>query len=117
MPVRKPSEVLKRARERIASLRVALGEIDYVCSGTLIRRMMMCGQPSCRCKIDPTARHGPYYQWGHMEEGKLVSRMIAPEKVDAMRQAIANYRKAKKLLLAWEAETLRVFKSGGSLLG
>jgi hypothetical protein len=28
-----------------------------------------------------------------------------------MRRAIANYRKAKKLLLAWEAATERIFDS------
>ena len=112
MSADKQTPAVKRARERIASIRDALGAMDYVCSGTLARRMMKCGQPSCRCKTDPAARHGPYYLWGHMKGGKLVNRMIAPEKVPALRQAIANYRKAKKLLLAWEAETERLIDSG-----
>ena len=40
--------------------------MDYLCSGTLLRRMKMCGKPGCRCSEDPDARHGPYYEWGHM---------------------------------------------------
>ncbi len=116
MSVRKQIQIVEQARKRIASLRAALSALDYVCSGTLVRRMMMCGQPSCRCKTDSAARHGPYYQWGHMKGGKLVNRMIAPEKVVVMRQAIANYRKAKKLLRSWETETERLINSDGLLL-
>jgi hypothetical protein len=109
----KGTKVAKRAINRIASVRASLANLDYVCSGTLVRRMMMCGQPTCRCKTDPEARHGPYYQWGRMRRGKLVNRMIAPEKVPAMRQAIANYRTAKKLLRTWETETERLIDSEG----
>ena len=57
----------------------------------------------------PGARHGPYYEWGHMKGGKLVHRMVTPEQAVLLRRAIANYRKAKKLMKAWENETERLF--------
>jgi hypothetical protein len=107
---RSPS-LVKKARGQIEAIRKELSALEYVCSGTLARRMMQCGQPRCRCKTDPVARHGPYYLWGHMKGGKLVNRMIPANKAPAMRRAIANYRKAKKLLLAWEAATERIFDS------
>ena len=57
---------------------------------------------------DPGARHGPYYEWGHMKGGKLVHRMVTPEQAALLRRAIVNYCKAKKLMKAWEQETERL---------
>ncbi|HEX8013130.1 MAG TPA: DUF6788 family protein [Casimicrobiaceae bacterium] len=94
--------------ERISRLREALAAVDYLCSGTLMKRMMKCGKPACRCTVDPAARHWPYYEWGRMKAGKLVQRYVSAEQAAILRQAIANYRKVKKLLRAWEAETERL---------
>ena len=96
---------IARARERINHLRASIDAIDYVCSGTLLKRMKVCGKPGCRCAKDPDARHGPYYEWGHMVGGRLVHRVISKEKAAKLELAIANYRKMKKLMLAWEKET------------
>jgi len=108
MTQRSPAHVARQARERIAHLRDTLASIDYLCSGTLLKSLMQCGKPGCRCHQDPAARHGPYYRWGHMKAGKLVHRYVSPEQAGILRQAIANYRKVKKLLRAWEAETERI---------
>jgi hypothetical protein len=97
-----------RARTRIEAIRAELAALDGVCSGTLLKRMKTCGSPNCRCARDPTARHGPYYEWGHMRAGKLVHRLVSPEQAALLRQAIGNYRKLKKLLRAWESETERL---------
>jgi hypothetical protein len=43
-----------------------------------------------------------------MKAGKLVHRTVSPEQVTLLRAAIGNYRKAKKLMQAWEAETERL---------
>jgi len=69
---RRPETIIKQARERIDRIRQALGGIDHLCSGTLLQRTKVCGKPGCRCATDPNARHGPYYEWGHMRGGKLV---------------------------------------------
>ena len=98
-------DILMQARRRIADIRATLNAMDHLCSGTLQRRMMICGKPGCRCSHDPAARHGPYYQWAHMKGGKLVSRMVSLEQAALLRLAIANYRKARKLMRAWEKET------------
>jgi hypothetical protein len=101
--------IIKRALERIARIREALNAIDYLCSGTLLQRTKVCGKPGCRCAQDPCARHGPYYEWGHMKGGKLVHRTVTPEQATILQLAIANHRKAKKLMQAWEDETERLF--------
>jgi Family of unknown function (DUF6788) len=104
MPQRQ-EDIIEKARERIASIRAILAAMDYLCSGTLLRRMKVCGKAGCRCAQDRDARHGPYYEWGHMKGGKLVHRTVSPEQAAILRLAIGNYRKAKKLMKAWEDET------------
>ena len=106
---RRPQTIIKQARKRIARIRQTLSEIDYLCSGTLLQRTKVCGKPGCRCAQDPSARHGPYYEWGHMKGGKLIHRSVTPEQATLLQQAIANHRKAKKLMQAWEDETERLF--------
>jgi hypothetical protein len=101
-------QTAQRARQRIAQLREQLVAIDYLCSGTLLKRMKTCGSPACRCAQDPAARHGPYYEWGHMQGGKLVHRLVSAEQTELLRRAIANYRRLKKLLRSWEVETERL---------
>jgi hypothetical protein len=108
MSKRSPQQVASQARQRINRIREALAAVDYLCSGTLLKNLMKCGKPSCRCHQDPAARHGPYYRWGHMKTGKLVHRYVSPAQAAILRQAITNYRKVKKLLRAWEEETERI---------
>jgi len=105
---RRPETLIKQARARIARLREVLGKIDYLCSGTLLKRTKVCGKPGCRCAQEPEARHGPYYEWGHMKRGKLVHRVVSPEQAAILLLAIANHRKARKLMQAWEDETERL---------
>jgi len=104
-------QIVRQARARIARLRDSVGAIDYLCSGTLAKRMKLCGKPGCRCAQDPAARHGPYYEWGHMHNGKLVHRTVSPQQAAILRLAIANYRKVRKLLRTWEVETERLIGS------
>jgi hypothetical protein len=109
MPRLDPEKVLLQAHARIGSVRNDLAAMDYLCSGTLLKRMMKCGKASCRCQHDPAARHGPYYEWGHMHAGKLVHRYVSPQQAEVLRRAIANHRKVRKLLRIWETQTERVF--------
>lgn len=104
MSPRPPDQV----RPRIARLRAAIAAVELLCSGTLLRRTKLCGKAGCRCAHDPAARHGPYWEWGHMKGGKLVHRMLSPRQAALLRPAIANYRKVMRLLRAWEVETERM---------
>lgn len=105
---RPTAQRIAQAREKIERIRRAFGEIDALCSGTLLTRMKICGKPGCRCAHDPLARHGPYYEWGHMKGGVLVHRTVTQQQAELLQSAIGNHRKAKKLLRAWEEETERL---------
>jgi len=91
-----------RLRRRTRELRRLLSSFDFVASGTLTRRMKACGKPNCRCANDPSARHGPYYEWGYMHDGKLKHRSVPAERADLMRQAIDNHQRIRELLHEWE---------------
>lgn len=96
------------ARQRIAALREKIASVELLCSGTLVERMVKCGKPNCQCATDPSARHGPYYQWGRMRGPAAAHRYVTPEQAKVLRQAIDNHRLVKKLLRAWETESERI---------
>lgn len=105
---RSVAQRIKQARDRIDRIRTDLADIEYLCSGTLHMRMKVCGKPGCSCAQEPQARHGPYYEWGHMIGGKLVHRTLTPAQAELLRHAIDNHRRAKQLMREWEEQTERL---------
>jgi hypothetical protein len=109
MPAVNDAKRLK-IQEKIAEIQRELSAMQYLSSGTLLKRTKVCGNPRCHCATDPAARHGPYYEWSHMKAGKLRHRTLTPEQAGLMRLAITNHRKVKRLLRAWEAQTQRLIE-------
>jgi hypothetical protein len=99
-----------KSREKIAEIQREISSMEYLSSGTLLKRMKVCGNPRCHCASDPAARHGPYFEWSYLKAGKLHHRTLTPEQAEIMRLAIANQRKAKKLMRVWEAQTLNLIE-------
>ena len=99
-----------KSREKIAEIQRTISSMEYLSSGTLLKRMKVCGNPRCHCASDPAARHGPYFEWSYLKAGKLHHRTLTPEQAEVMRLAIANQRKAKKLMRVWEAQTLNLIE-------
>ena len=93
----------KKIRQATEAIRRAIDEIDYVVSGSLYVRMKPCGKKTCHCAKDPSKRHGPYYEWTRLMNKKMVHTILSEEKYEVIRQAIANKREIKRLLLLWEA--------------
>jgi hypothetical protein len=104
------AEKTAKSREKIASIQKSIATMEHLSSGTLLKRMKVCGNPRCHCATDPAARHGPYYEWSYLKAGKLRHRTLTPAQAEVMRLAIANYRKTKKLLRVWEAQTLALIE-------
>ena len=107
---RSVAQHIQQIREEIGRIRSAFADVEYICSGTLHTRLKVCGKPRCRCAQDPQARHGPYYEWGHMVGGKLVHRVVTPRQAEQLQHAIDNHRHAKRLLRAWEEQTERLIQ-------
>lgn len=98
------SQKAQRAREQIARIRDQILALEAICSGTLTRRMTTCGNPNCRCARGQ--RHGPYVRWGHVVKGRLVQRWLSPTESPRFASANKNYRELKRLLRAWERESI-----------
>ena len=108
MDSQKSRDTRDAANERIRRIQEQIRAMDYVSSGTLVTRTKVCGKPGCRCAHDPAARHGPYYEWGYMKDGRQVHRTLSAEQATVLKKAIANYRAILRLLREWEGQTLRV---------
>jgi hypothetical protein len=96
-----------QARQRIVQIQEALGRLDYICAGTLQHRTRVCGKPGCRCAHDPAARHGPYYEWGRIERGRLVHTKLSRQEAQRFIQAMRKYRRLKRLLRKWQQESVQ----------
>ena len=94
--------LLNSYRERFLSLKRELDAIDYFCKGTLLKRMMKCGQKRCACQQDPSKRHGPYFEWTYKAKGKTVNIRLQPEEAPVYQNAVEEYRKLKLLLTRME---------------
>lgn len=96
----------------IRTLTDRIAALGLICSGTLLERTKTCGKPNCRCATDPQARHGPYHEWTWRQGGKLRHRIVHPAKVEALRDAIHNYRTAQDLLERWERLSASIIFAG-----
>jgi len=99
---------IQEAEKRIDALREKLKAFDLVCSGTLMRRMLTCGNQACVCRKDTASRHGPYYYWGRRKGGRLVQMLLTPAEAVVIRRAISNYRAVRAALRRWEEETVKI---------
>jgi hypothetical protein len=95
-----PTPAIRQIRREIAA-------VDLLCSGTLLKRWKQCGRPNCRCAHDPSARHGPYYEWSRRRNDRLLHSLLSAEQAEDMALAIKNYHRILRLLAAWSHETAR----------
>ena len=96
-----------RARTRLQQIRQSLSQIDYIVSGTLLRRRKRCGKPGCACATDPAAQHGPYYEWSRLERGRLVHTVLPRSLGPVFARAAKNYHQVRRLLRRWERESVK----------
>lgn len=94
--------LLAEFANNFAGLKRELDQVSYFCKGTVLKRMMKCGQQRCACHQDPSKRHGPYFEWTYKEKGKTVNRRLRPEQVPIFEAAIQQYRKLQSVLKRME---------------
>ena len=101
----------QKALRKISEVRRRIADLDFLCSGTLLRRTKVCGRKECRCAQDPDARHGPYYEWSRRENDRLVHTVLSDEEAAQLARAIRNYRLVRRLLRLWERATLQAIRN------
>ena len=88
-------------RTQIEGIKRELARLEVLRPGSLSRQFNVCGSPGCRCKASPPQKHGPYYHLSFTRNGKGGTRSIPKAKVPAVRTALANYARLKRLVDRW----------------
>jgi succinate dehydrogenase/fumarate reductase flavoprotein subunit len=86
---------------QIQALKRELATLPDLRPGTLTRQYNVCGSPGCRCKAAPPHKHGPYYHLSYTRHGKGGTRLIQKEDLAAIRAAVANYARLRRLVDHW----------------
>ncbi len=104
MPARKaaPAAGVDPTRSRFRQIREQLQQVDYFLKGTVLKRMMKCGQPTCACHRDASRRHGPYFEWTYKLQGKTVSVKLSPQAAPLYQAATKQHRQLKVVLARME---------------
>src|ERR1700746_1178102 len=72
-------DVARSQAQRFAALKREILHLDYFCKGTVLKRMMKCGNPQCPCHRDPSKRHGPYWECTYKVQNKTINLKLYPE--------------------------------------
>jgi hypothetical protein len=104
MPSRKPPRPLLSGTPglRFHQARQELLHLEYFLKGTVLKRMMKCGQPQCACHRHPSRRHGPYFEWTYKAKGKTVNMKLSPQAAALFLAATRQHRKLKAVLSRME---------------
>jgi hypothetical protein len=92
------ASLIRRDGQRFEALKREILQFDYFCKGTVLKRMMKCGNRQCACHRDPAKRHGPYFECTFKVQNKTVNLKLYPEVTPLYRAAIQQQRKLKSLL-------------------
>ena len=92
-----PGQIARRIRD-----------LDLVCSGTLMQRRICCGKKQCRCATDPEARHGPYWQWTFLRNGRYVHKFISEDQAKLVKKGLAAKKKLLAILGQWSQTSVDV---------
>lgn len=105
MPSRKPTRLpsLLASAQRFHQAQQELQRLDYFFKGTVLKRMMKCGQPQCACHRDPSKRHGPYFEWTYKANGKTINVKLSPQAAPLYQAATKQHRKLKAILARMES--------------
>ena len=91
-----------RASAQFREAQRELQQLGFFLKGTLLKRMMKCGQAQCACHRDPSKRHGPYFEWTYKAKGKTVNVKLSPQTAPIYQAAIQQHRRLKAILARLE---------------
>ena len=97
-----PSSPLRTSARRFREAQRELQQLDYFLKGTVLKRMMKCGQAQCACHRDPAKRHGPYFEWTYKAQGKTVNVKLSPQAAPLYQAATRQHRRLKAILARLE---------------
>lgn len=94
--------------ERFEALKRSISDVGYFRRGSVVRRFMPCGKPSCCCQGSPPRLHGPYHQWTRKVRGKTVTLRLSAREAKLLTEWIANARRLDRILRKLERTSQRL---------
>jgi hypothetical protein len=101
------AKAIDEARAALAAQIAEIAAEGALLPGTVLVRMMGCGNPRCRCKGDPPRLHGPYIQWSRKIAGRTRTRRLTEEELQRYRSWFDNARRLRELVAELEALCLK----------
>jgi hypothetical protein len=92
-----PATLSAQERQCRSKLHQLLSQAEGFLNGSLIVMTRRCGKPSCRCASDDKAKHSSLYL-GQTLNGKTTMLYIPVSLEPSVRQWVANYQQAAKLI-------------------
>lgn len=89
------------------ALKQEILKLGYVRPGSLVRRFMPCGNPSCRCAGQPPRLHGPYYQWSYKIAGRTRTLRLSEGQAKLCQEWIRNHKRLRRLVRQMEILSLK----------
>jgi hypothetical protein len=86
---------------QIREIKRELATLADLRPGSLSRQYNVCGSQGCRCKAVPPQKHGPYYHLSYTRKGKGGTRLVKKHELAAIRAAVANYARLRRLVDRW----------------
>jgi hypothetical protein len=83
----------ERLEEQLLELKHTIARLGMPIQGSIQITHLRCGKKNCRCHQSDDERHGPYYLWYRRINGKLTTKSIDEEDLDAYRMWISNREK------------------------
>mgnify|MGYP001566166812 CR=1 FL=1 len=100
---------LRRYDRPYERLKAKLRDLGYVCVGSITRRWLTCGKPSCACHRHQARRHGPYYYWTRKIAERTESRMLDESIIHLYKEGIRNHRNLDTLIKKMREVSLSAF--------
>ena len=92
----------EKSLTRLEEIKFEISELGEIRTGSLTEQYNVCGQQNCKCKDKKNPKkHGPYYQLSYTRYKKSTSEFISRERVDAVRQQLADYKTFMRLKDEW----------------
>ena len=96
--MRENKERLQSLEQKYENVKKEIQNLEYVISGTIIKRQYRCGKQTCQCRKGPTKLHGPYYHWTRKIKGKTVNKILDKKRAEKLPEYIQNSRKLRKII-------------------
>ena len=92
---------IRTLESQIRKIKSDLDRLGDLRPGSLSEQYNVCGNPKCRCKEDPSKRHGPYYQLSFTRKGRSRSKFVKKPHVSEVKKQLKHYARLRSLVDRW----------------